>query len=286
MKLVTALSIATITALLIGCGGGGGGSTPTDSTTTSSTGTTGTSSSSSVAQSGTSQERISSSNLANMTVVAEYQSGPIVQNIEKVSYVFLPNSEAIVVFDLFDGSRKVARDSHYYESDGNNVALLNLAFDDGESFGIIIAAGISSPGGIDLITVGESTAFPYTVTAILGNAENGIDENSVTTVNVSSSSSSADSNSPLATATSITIYNNSSKTEIDKTEPTFSYSDFTRYDSNTPLHCIDYGFTSPIIDNTDKGVHSLSYMEGGRSCFEIDYENSSISGNANAAFYK
>jgi len=283
MKLITTLSFAAMTALLIGCGGGGGGSTPNDSASNSSTGTTGTSSSSSIGQS---QERISSSNLANMTVVAEYGDGPIVQNIEKVSYIFLPNSEAIVVFDLFDGSRKVARDSHYYESDGNNVALLNPVFDGGESFGIIFAAGISSPGGVDLITVGESTAFPYTVTAILSNDDNGIDEGSVTNISITSSSSSADANSPLSTASNITIYNNSSKTEIDKTEPTFSYSDFTRYDSNSPMHCTDYGFSAPIIDDTENGVHSLSYMEGGRMCFEIDNENGPISGNTNTAFYK
>ena len=79
--------------------------------------------------------------------------------------------------------------SHYYESDGNSVALLNLEFDNDESFGVIIATGISTPNGFDQITVGESTAYPYTVTAILGNDDNGIDENSVTTINGSSSSS-------------------------------------------------------------------------------------------------
>jgi len=283
MTLITSLSLAAVTALLIGCGGGGGGGNSSDGTANSTPANTASSSSS---QASTSAEQISSANLANMTVVAEYRDGTIVQNIRKVSYIFLPNNQAIVVFDLFDGSRKVARDSHYYESDGNSVALLNLEFDNDESFGVIIATGISTPNGFDQITVGESTAYPYTVTAILGNDDNGIDENSVTTINGSSSSSSTDSNSPLSAADNITIYNNSSATEINKAAPTFELNDFTRYNSNSPMHCTDYGFTLALIDDTDNGVHTLGYLEGGRQCYEIDNENGPYPGNTNSAFYK
>jgi hypothetical protein len=291
MKLALTFTSITLAAILVGCGGGGGSSTAPEEGTTSSTPTAG-NTSSSTTQSTSSQpanqgaESINSANLANMSVVAEYREGTKVQNIEKVTYIFLPNNEAIVVFDLSDGSRKVARDSHYYESDGNNVALTNIEFDNGDSFGIILAAGISSPGGIDLITVGESTAFPYKVTAILSNEDNGIDETSVTNIDNTSSSSSVDANSPLATAANITIYNNSSATEINNAAPTFENNGFTRYDSNVPLHCTDYGFTTALTESTNNGVHSISYLNDDRMCTEIDNENGSYPGNTNTAFYK
>ena len=88
-----------MTALLIGCGGGGGGGNSSDGTANSTPANTASSSSS---QASTSAEQISSANLANMTVVAEYRDGTIVQNIRKVSYIFLPNNQAIVVFDSYN----------------------------------------------------------------------------------------------------------------------------------------------------------------------------------------
>lgn len=257
----------------------------------SSSSSSATSSSSSSAQNGN-LNSIASSDLPGYTVVAEYRNGPKQNDIDKVSYIFLPNNKAILVFEISDGSVYVARDDNYHESDGNNVALLNPVFDDGKQLGVFITAGISTPNEYNKITVGQSTAIPYTVTAILSNDDNGIDEATIAThiVSASSSSSPSSTNSELNNAKNITIFNNANISKL--MNGTTAFDGQKSYNSNTPLHCTDYGFGTAQIktENTDAdGVHSLSYMFTGNSektmCMEFDEAGSKYEGSTNIAYY-
>ncbi len=232
-------------------------------------------------------QSIDSANLSGMTVVAEYRSGTKVKNIQKISYIFLSNNESITVFDLFDGSRKVAH-STYHESDGNNVAMLNPTFDNGETF--MPAFGISSPNSVDFITVGESTAV-YKVTAIIDNANNGIDEATVTSTAVEEPN--ANENAPMydtLNGKSLSIYNNVSTSLINDIQYTQEYAGNTRYDSNVALHCTDYGYTEIFVEGTTDGTHSKTYFlpeDTNKICMEFDYTNASKgSGSNNAVWYK
>ncbi len=238
-------------------------------------------------------DSISSSDLAGYTVVAEYKSGTKINDIEKVSYIFLSNHKAIVVFEIADGSVYVARDDNYHESDGNNVALQNLVFDDGKQLGAFFVSGITTPNEYNQITVGQSTALPYTVTAILSNDENGIDEATVKThiVSASSSSSSASTNSELNNAKNLTIYNHAN---IAKLMNGTTFDNQKSYESDTPMHCTDYGFGSAQIKTEDTGpdgAHVLSYMFTGEAartktmCLEFDEAGTSYEGSTNIAYY-
>lgn len=291
MKTITTLSLAAMTALLIGCGGGGGGGSATPNTNnpgaTSSVSSQGSSSSASA----TAQQAISSSNLAGKTVVSEYSNGVKVQNIKKTSYIFLPNDEVIAVFDLFDGGRKVAHGT-YNESDGNNVAIITPTFDNDENF--IPAFGISSPSSIDQITVGESTAI-YTVTAIVDNADNGIDEATVASTAVGGSGGNTDA--PMHDTfygKSLNIYNNVSTDLVNGLQYTYDYNGNTRYDSNVALHCTDYGYVDIFVEGTTEGRTSKTYFlpdDSSKSCMEFDYSNASGnsasgSGSRNVVWYQ
>jgi hypothetical protein len=291
MKNITKLSIIALGALVIGCGGGsssddagnsGNSSAQTQNSSTANIESSANNSSSSIASV---SQTIASSNLAGYTIITEHQEGASFQNIQRASYIFLPNDQVIVVFDLYDGSRKVARGT-YNESDGNNVAILSPVYDNDDTFAIHIAAmGISSPGGVDLITVGESSAIPYDVSAIITNDDNGIDEESVTNIVIESSSSSANnnSNSDLANATSITIYNN---TNISKLFNGASNTIGEEYTSKSSLHCTDFGYSSLVIEDNTQACASKTYMKNlSNMCIEFDCSGSKYSGSTNVAYY-
>jgi hypothetical protein len=233
-------------------------------------------------------DTIDSAKLAGMTVVGEYKSGVKVKNIKKVSYIFLSSSEVITVFDLFDGTRKVARDSNYHQSNGNNVAILNPEFDSGDDF--LAAFGISTDNGYDKITVGHSTAYPYTVTSIIKNSDNGIDEATVHGMveEASSSSASAD-DSALSSSNNIMIYNNVSASTADELESQLNQNhNMIRYDSESAMHCPDYGFTTLMteIPADNMGVNSKTYMKNNQyMCLEFDYSSSAKHGSSNMALY-
>ena len=232
-------------------------------------------------------QSIDSANLAGMTIVSEYSDGTKVKDIKKISYIFLANNESITVFDLYSGARKVARGT-YHESDGNNVAIINPTFDNNEVF--IPAFGISSPNGVDQITVGESIAL-YKVTAIVDNDDNGINEATVASTTVEAPEENTDA--PMYNelyAKSLSIYNGISTDLLDGMDYTFKYAGNTRYDSDVELHCTDYGYTEIFTEGTDNGVTSKTYMFPGNSnimCLESNYAASATnSGSRNAVWYK
>lgn len=285
MKMITTLALAVITAFFIGCGSSDTPDTP-GAGETESPSIAIDDSTQNQDSSGTSNQVISSANLANMTIVSEYADGTKIKDVKKSSYIFLPNSEIIAVFDLFDGSRKVARGT-YHESDGNNVAVIDSVYDNDESF--IPAFGISTSNSFDQITVGESIGL-YRVTAILDNDENGIDEATVASIAVEAVDENEDA--PMHDALygkSLSIYNNVTSDLVDGMQPTFEYADKVRYDSNVALHCTDYGYTTIFVEGTDDGVNSKVYMlesDSNKMCTEATYTSGASNyGSRNAVWY-
>jgi hypothetical protein len=228
-------------------------------------------------------DSISASELEGKTIVAEYKSNSNsvkIKNIEKVSYIFLYGDKVIAVFDLSDGSRKVAHGS-YNAISGSQLGVLDPIFDNGENF--MPAFGIASPTGLSKITVGQSVAI-YPVTAIIDNDANGIDEATVT----STSSSSGDTNSgdipmyDILNGKSMTILNNATSADINGMDSAMTINGFTRKNSNTELHCSDYGYPNPLAETDEDNVHVTTYMEGTSMCVEYDYKD----GSNNAVWYK
>jgi len=284
-KIKLSISLAVITTLgfgLSGCGdSSSSGATPPSEIFSEISGET-------TDNNTTTAQAISSSDLAGKTVVSEYKDGVKVKNIQKTSYIFLPNNKVIAVFDLFDGSRKVARGA-YNESNGNNVAILEPIFDNGESF--IPAFGLSTPNGIDKITVGKSIAI-YDVTAIVDNADNGIDE--ATVVSTEGAAPTDNGSAPMYDTLynkTLTICNNASSDVINELDYSYKYGGNTRYDSNVVLHCTDYGYTDINIENTNQnGTNSKSYFFPGdmdKMCLEMDYSAAKTgSGSSNVVWYQ
>lgn len=244
-------------------------------------------SSSASSSSAASGDSINSANLAGYTVVSEYANGTKIKNIKKTSYIFLANNQVIAVFDLYDGSRKVARGS-YNQSHGNNVVIISPAFDNDENF--MPAFGISTPNGIDEITVGESTAI-YNVTAIVDNANNGIDETTVASTTVEGPEENPDA--PMydeLNGKSMMIYNSISGAAIGDLSYTMQYNGYTQYNGTAALHCTDYGYSEIFVEGTDNGVHYKTYFLPSDSsivCMEFDYTNATQgSGSTNVVWYK
>lgn len=55
------------------------------------------------------------------------------------------------------------------------------------------------------------------------------------------------------------------------------FSEATRYDSNIPLHCTDYGYVDTFHESTSNGIHSRSYSFPGKEsivCIESNYSDS------------
>lgn len=249
----------------------------------------GTSSSSESTPVSTGVDSIDSANLAGKTLIAEYKSGVKIKDIKKTSYIFLADNKTICVFDFFDGSRKVAR-GVYNESDGNNVAIISPVFDNGETF--VPAFGISTPNGIDKITVGKSKTF-YTVTSIVDNADNGIDESTVTSTSSSNTGSTQNGDAVMYDefyAKQLSIYNNVSSYVIDQLSYTYKFAGNSKYNSDTQVHCVDYGYKEMLIENTNQGVHVKTYQFPNKIdllCMEYDYANSpNDSGSKNVVWYQ
>jgi len=242
------------------------------------------SSSSSSSSQGVTGESINSADLAGWTVVSEYKSGVKFKDIKTASYIFLQNNQVIIVFDLFDGSRRVARGA-YNQSHGNNVAIINPTYDDGKSF--VLASGISTPNGTDLITVGKSNAFPYTVTKIVANNINAFNENTVTTIVVDKST--ADGTAPMYDQikgkSNIIIFNNFSSASANETHD-LMYPSYAKADSSSEIHCTDYDFTDVFLDSKEEdGIVTVVYLQDGNMCYEFDYKNHPEHGSLNTVFY-
>ncbi len=232
-------------------------------------------------------QEISSEALGGYTVVSEYKSGPKFGNIKKTHYIFLDDKHAIAVFDLFDGSIKVARDNSYTHFDGNNVAFLNPTWDNGDEISTFIPA-ISTEVGYSKITVGHSTANPYDVTQIVSNEDNGIDEETVTATGGSSSPSTSSGDDSVLNNKNLSIYNNIDVAKAFGSADYLEKNSDNIYESSTPLHCTDYGYSSADIvaeETTALGTHNMTYMHGTLLCIEVDYAGSSAAGSNNYATY-
>ncbi|MBN2895121.1 MAG: hypothetical protein JXK05_04410 [Campylobacterales bacterium] len=189
MKRITTLSLAAVTALLIGCGGGSsdnGGDTPKSSS--SAEGST------SSAQAAQSEQSRNANNLAGYTVEAEQEGAVTVSNYQKFTFIFLPNNACIVITDYFNGERKVVHTT-YSIDDTFGIAMLTMVGtdDQGELYNNAISLNASQE-----VVVGESLAGSYITTAIVSNSDNGIDENAVV-----SSETSTPSNSSTFTINSV-----------------------------------------------------------------------------------
>ena len=232
-------------------------------------------------------QSISSEALAGYTIVGEYKSDPKVLNIKKVSYIFLPGERAIVVIDLFDGTRKVLRADIYYHEDGNSAVIMpsDYTWDNGDGISLF-AAAIETESGYDKITIGHSSALPYDVTAILPNDENGIDEDTVTATGGGSSTTSNPNNSvpEVPKTANITIYNNLNADVAFGGSENLSHNKVIPVDN--PVHCTDYGFTNKTSEFTDQlDTYHATYMDGSRMCLEADYSNSSASASTSYVTY-
>ncbi len=229
-------------------------------------------------------QSISSEELEGYTIVSEYKSGTKVLNIKKVNYIFLEGEQAMVVIDLFDGSKKVLRADVYKHNDGNHVAIMpgDFTWDNDDKI-TLFAPLIGTENGYDKITVGHSTAHPYTVTAILSNDENGIDEATVTATHNSSSDNSA------VPTKNVSIYNNIDVATAFGNSNYLATSSSHVEERTTPFHCTSYGFKDADLisesDDSSLHTHSRSYSHGGYMCIEVDYANSSASGNKSYLTY-
>lgn len=286
MQKITTLSLVATVALFIGCGGGSAPASPTSLNTQVEDDTSG--------QDTQGTQTISSANLANMTIVADYVGGSKYKNIQKVMYIFEPNNQAIVVIDYADGSRKVAH-GEYNESDGNNVAILSPVYDD-ETPVTYMATGIASPSSFDMITVGESTAYPYKVTSIVSNEDNGIDEATVVSIEVTSTlpDDSSNENIALSNSTALYIYNNISASAANEAYSQLNTAMYDasllRYDGSSALRCSNYGYTSLMSEDpaTDGNPAAKVYMKSNQyMCIEYDFSNATgQSGSSYLAVYK
>ena len=231
-------------------------------------------------------QSISSEELAGYTVVGEYKDGPKVMNIKKVSYIFLAGERAIVVVDLFDGSRKVLRADVYHHDNGNHAVIMpgEFTWDNGDGIQLFVP-DIETDGGYDKITLGHSSALPYDVTSIVSNEENGIDETSVTATG-SSSSTSGNTAPNVPDNVNIGIYNN---LNADYAFGGSSHLGAHVLPSDTAVHCTDYGYTSSDmgVEHTDSdlGTHSISYSHGQFMCLETDYASGGASGSKSYVTY-
>ncbi len=301
MKKATSLSLAVLSALLIGCGGGGGSN---DDTPNTSSGTN------------TGSPTTQTTDYEDATGFGSF-TATSVDDLKGVTIVFKtdPNLDTDGIFTT---THAIACDGTFHTTtiealpNGTNFTLHDytgtpeVEVNQEDNFGFISFADLSSNENamtyITIVTDGSGTFYEgqcylgsndssqclwgQIAYALTQDTCDGSTQNTATAGSSSSTASTVSTDSPLSSAVNITIYNNSSATEIDKAAPTFEYSDFTRYNSSTPLHCTDYGFSSPTLDDTDNGVHSLAYLENGRQCYEIDNENGPYPGNTNSAFYK
>ena len=233
---------------------------------------------------------ISSEALAGYTVISEYKDGAKVFNIKKVSYIFLAGEKAIVVIDLFDGSRKVLRADLYHHDDGNHAVIMpgDYTWDNGDAISLF-AADIETDNGYDKITVGHSNALPYTVTAIVSNSDNGIDETSVSATDASSTTSGSTTSTTNSAAptvpdnVNIAIYNNLNADNFGGSSHLGAHV----LPVDTAIHCTDYGFTSVGTEhtNTTLGIHTITYSKGQYSCMESDYASGGAHGSKSYVTY-
>jgi len=96
--------------------------------------------------------------------------------------------------------------------------------------------------------------------------------------------------SSLNSNTSIFIFNNAAPS-VRETQHQIGFGDTKMYESNTPLHCTDYGYSKLVLEDIDpnNGVHGLSYWSADMQhlCLEFDYANATAnSGSTNVALYE
>jgi len=241
---------------------------------------------------GSGLQAISSEELAGYTVVSEYKNGLKALNIKKVNYIFLAGEKAIVVIDLFDGTRKVLRATIYHHDKGNHVVIMpgDFTWDNGDKI-TSFAPDIETENGYNKITVGHSSALPYKVTAIVSNSENGIDEATVTATGSSSSTQDTNNTAPTVPnpmSHNISIWNNIDQGKAFGNSNYLSENTAHILPSNTAVHCTDYGYTASdkVSDFTSNlEVHSMAYSHGQFSCMESDYGSSGASGSESYITY-
>jgi hypothetical protein len=228
---------------------------------------------------------INSNNLEGYTVITEWKSGPQVKDVLKTTYVFLQNTQAIVVLEYANGSQRVARGTYYPYEEGNGLAFTNSSakFDNGEDY----IDGLDGPNDLTAITVGKShNIFNNIVTSIIPNDANDIDEATVSSsiVEDPESDEGAPNYAVLSSASSLMLYNNLSTAQRNTIfNQVGATNNMSRYDSSVALHCSDYGYTMKMVSSTTDGVMSTSYMSSDmqKMCLEFEYH----SGNLSMAIY-
>jgi hypothetical protein len=235
-------------------------------------------------------DSISANELNGYTLVCEYQSGVKVLNVQKTAYIFLDNNKAIIVEDYFDGSRRVAKGSYHPYAQGNGLSFdMSTKYDNGDMY----VGGIAGPNDLTEITIGAShTLTNNFVVSIVSNADNSIDENTVSSSHQESAGgeeTAGNPNAPMYSEMSkvsyLTIYNGLPYTQLNTIYNSVGkFTNLNRYESSTNLHCVDYGFTDEFVSDTINGVTSASYTKPGSladMCIELSY----TTGNYSIAMY-
>jgi len=216
MKIITTLSLAAITAVLIGCGSGSSG----DNVTPEILNTSSTSSNSS--SSVESMQSINAHNIAGYTVMSQKPVSFTAGDIQSASYVFMANNKAGIVYTYLDGSTRVMIGSYSINTlagvftlqiDGNWI-------DDGGAISDSIT--LNADQNIDEASI----AGLYPIMKIILNSENGIDE-SVFVVQSSSSSissnSSSSSSSIISSSSSISSVANGNSLTVKNVDDVKGY---------------------------------------------------------------
>jgi hypothetical protein len=112
---------------------------------------------------------------------------------------------------------------------------------------------------------------------------------SVATGGNTSSTASNGNTSVLENSTTLFINNNVSESTYSILDTNYG-SDYARYDSDSALHCPDYGYTTLMAEDiaTSTAPAAKSYMRNTHElCIEYDFSNNlDMAGSKYLAFYK